>query len=157
MKISSYYPSGVTVLADRYCDCDTHYGPDGIWGDTKMQYLGEGRWICPKCGRVQDCHEVVFRARLEFAIDGDSEDRDIMVSIIEPILDKRLLQGKPRNLLSILEETFAETYDEFEDHELGVYECEIMYYTWEVSTDEGEDGDEEFEIISEKRLAGRVS
>lgn len=150
MKISRYYPSGTEVLHSRSCECQIGYGPRGYTGKfVKMVYLGEGRYMCPVCGQLEDIHGAVYKLIVEVTTEIEGEDTWRGIKVLKPILDKRLLVKDNCTMLEVLEELFTEENEDIlGKHDDGVFLWEFFY----TSYDGEEDGDVEYELVSEKRL-----
>lgn len=143
--------SEIKPIEPMYCDCETHYGPDGIYGDTKMNYQGKGVWKCPKCQNTVDHSPVIYKMRLE--IKKDNEDHSwIHVNIIEPITDARLLEkGNGYTLQEVIQDSIDEGVDGLQDHEEGIFDVELRYNSFFDS--EAGDGDIDIGIVSEQKVS----
>ena len=135
------------------CECTVDYGSDidePIKGKpTDMDYKGNGIWICPACERKEDLSEIVFNVRLQFIkIDGYTEihiiepfDKRLMIPIVEKYPDRLKKDG--------MEDDLNEDFRD--DHELGIFDCEILY-NWYRCSYEYEEYDLEMFIITEKKV-----
>lgn len=124
---------------------------------TTMKYLGNGKWKCPECGTEDDCHDIVYRVRLKFERKELKGTSWIEVSIIEPYDERLNAIPTPENpnpvTKLIIEESMNE--DEFgEEHELGVFDCDLLY-NWhnDYSPEYGNSWDLDMEIIQEEKLS----
>ena len=124
-----------------YAECYCTY-PEEI---TQMNYIGEGKWKCPKCATENDCHEVVYKLRLKFT--KDEADDYVKIEILEsyePRLEKD-------DLKSLIETEFAES--EFEEHhKIGVFDCDLLFNPYHLSDENGTEYYLDMFIVQEVEL-----
>lgn len=142
MLLSETHRKNTQILQQRFCGCQTEYGPHGQIGkSTRMRYLGEGRYMCPVCGTLEDNHEVTYR--LFIKVSKNSKE------IVNPIIDSRLNKGKNREIIQTA--IYDDVDDEFCNHSHGLFEVELVYNVWGGDCGDGEEYDEEMFIVSERK------
>jgi hypothetical protein len=140
------------------CYCDFKNGADSKI--TRMNYQGEGKFKCPKCGHIENFSECIYTITLKYEQKVDEDYSWVEASIIEPY-DKRLdvvaegYEKSGKTLRKIIEEEILE--DGFAlKHELGVFTTDLLY-NWhnDYSPEYGDSWDLDLEIITEKLLEGK--
>lgn len=172
----SSFSTNLKPVDTQFCECTVDYSEEGISGySTKMAYLGDAKFKCPKCGHIEDMAKDTYKIRLQFKKDkgcadcseggkdcGDTKCKLAMtVKVIEPIFDSRLLtKWEPENTGTI-KESLQEDLDEwanenFEDfrlasHPEGIFDVELLYNYYRCSY-EYEEYDLTLRIIAELAL-----
>ena len=139
------------------CDCTLECDAKGIRGKpTPMNYQGNGKFICPNCKKEKDYSEYTFKIKVEVLKEEPEEDYKI----------GRIIEGEERInkhwedndkylvIKDTLELAFAE--EEYEDwvkeKKEGVYELELFYQPYTVSTQDGTFYELATEIFKETKL-----
>ena len=142
-------------MSHKYSGCCCQIDPeDESTGIIQMEYVGNGKWKCPKCGGENDCHEIVFMMRLRFMRPNEKNDYR-RIEILEPY-DQRLNEKQDKHgttLKDLIEEEFRESQFK-EKHKLGVFDVDLLFYPYSMMTDCGTEYDLDIDIIQEKQVFG---
>ena len=96
-----------------------------------MTYEGNGIWKCPKCGQIEDNHEIVYSMTLKFEKTREGSLSWLDIEIIEQELNE------------------CETCS---NHAEGVFSCDLLYHPYKMTSPEfGTEYDLDIEIIQEQR------
>jgi len=163
------FSTDLNPVEAQYCECTVEYSAEGIDGyQTKMDYVGAGKFKCPNCGFIEDMSSDVYKVRLEFkktkgcecCNDGvDCGDESclpdtLVIDILEPV-DQRLLKKWDEDcdgvIKKALEDDLRENVEEFKYHELGIFDVELLYNYYRCSY-EYEEYDMNLRIIAEKEV-----
>lgn len=170
------FSTGLTQIEDQWCDCTVEYDETGIHGrQTKMTYIGDAKFKCPVCGRIDDLSKAVYKVRLEFKRIKDCKECNdgtdcgdvgckpmMKIKILEPV-DPRLLQKWDSACKGTIQEALQDDLDEwanedfesfkFVKHKEGIFDVELLYNYYRCSV-EYEEYDLNLRIIAEKELLG---
>lgn len=151
------FSSKLTPYEKEWCECTVEYSEDGIYGNsTEMTYLGTGKFQCPKCGRIEDMSKDTYKVRLQF-IKGTSTPLGeyMCVEVLEPIFDQRLNGKWDEECTYSIKEILMEDLEmEFEHHDEGIFDCEILYNYYR-TTWEYEEYDYNLRILAESQIVGK--
>ena len=129
------------------CDCTVEYSEDGMTGqETQMDYRGQGVWKCPKCGNVEDLSKSYYRIRVKIEKKKEDKFEWFENKLLEPF-DPKLIAEK---LIEVLQEEIVEG-ERFENHEVGLFDFEIIWYDYRCSY-EYEEYETVFDVISEQKV-----
>jgi len=138
------------------CECTVEYSADEIKGKaTKMDYKGNGVYVCPKCHTTVDHSEYTFKIRVKLVMNGSYKEAmivggderinhhwydDVKYMIIKECIEDDINEGELEDWLT--------------NHKAGVFDIELYY---EPTTSVSEDGTEyglECAIINERESLG---
>jgi hypothetical protein len=148
----SSFSINLEPVESQYCECTVDYSEEGISGyQTKMTYIGNAKFKCPKCGAEENMLSDTYKVRLQFKKDkgcadcskdgkdcGDAKCKASMtVKILEPNFDPRLLTKWEPDSTGTIQESLQEDLDEWADedfesfhfasHPEGVFDVELLY------------------------------
>ena len=139
------------------CDCTMECDAKGIRGKpTKMEYKGNGKFICPKCKKEEDYSEYTFK--IQVCVEITDNTKMLRVFDGEERIFKHWHDDKSYCVIKdCIDEDLGEYSDEFYDdwldkHDTGIYELDIYYEPYSIATQEGTMHELATEIFKEKKL-----
>lgn len=145
------------------CWCKATGHPLGIQiSTTEMDYLGNGKFKCPKCKTICDESKHIYNLRIKFTKCKDESEDYIMAKIIPPF-DKRIIKkmhaDNPkdnRTIKDCIEDDFRDELEFsegiFTGHKEGVFDCDILWLWYPCGGYDYDEWDLDLELIQEKEV-----
>ncbi len=134
------------------CYCKLDFSEDGKseGAITAMKYLGKGKWKCPECSIIEDHSDIIYNVRINVY----EEEGAKVIDVLKPF-DARLMlpvqNEHPGRLDKDAMEEDLNDYDIAKKHEIGTFDCEILW-NWYRCSHECEEYDLDILILTEDRV-----
>ena len=140
-----------------HCDCTVNYDEKEISGQpTLMNHDGKGNFICPKCGAIEDYSKSFYTFRIQFTKKKDKGNEYLDFQILEPMTPKlkEFIEDTGGHVTKstekdMLEEEISEG-ERFKNHVEGIFDIELIWYSYRCSY-EYEEYETEFHVIKETK------
>ena len=120
-----------------------------------MEYLGNGKYKCPKCNNIEDFSGIIYTVTLKYEKKIDEDYEWIEASIIKPYdkrLNGKLFEDSKKTIKENIENDMLE-YEFALEHDMGVFTTDVLY-NWhnDYSPEYGNSWDLDLEIIKEEKI-----
>jgi len=139
------------------CDCTLKFDGNEVAGKpTKMDYMGNGKFVCPECKKEEDHSKYTFKINVEVMFEDECKTLKIVDG--EPRIFKHWNDDTKNCIIKdCIDEDLGEYSDEYygdwlDKHEIGIYELEIYYEPYTLSTQDGTMHELATEIFKETKV-----
>ncbi len=139
------------------CDCTLKVNEKGVTGKvTKMDYKGNGKFVCPNCKKEYDYSEYTFKIKV--SIELEENNKLLRVFDGEDRIFKHWGNDKDNCIIKdCIDEDLGEYSDEYYDNwlekrDVGIYELEVYYEPYTLYTQDGTMHELSTEIFKEVKI-----